>query len=481
MIEGLAQLSDAQRQQAMRRWQVLAPHLEDGVPLTRAALQAGVPLRSARRWLQRYRTAGLQGLVRAPRQATGRKTDAQLVRAIEAMALGKPRPSLASITRRAAELAAVQGLSPVSYTTVRDIVNGLGPAMLTLAHDGPVVFRDSFELVYRRRADRPNAMWQADHTQLDIRVINTDERTVRPWLTAVLDDHSRAVPGYTVSVGAPSALNTSLALRQAIWTKADPAWPMCGLPDVLYADHGSDFISDHLAQVAAGCKFQIVHSTVARPQGRGKVERLFGTINTELLAELPGHLIKGKPAAAPALTLAQLDAAIHTFITGTYHRRVHSELGISPLDAWIGDGWLPRVPDSLEDLDLLLATVAKPRTVARDGISFQGLRYMHPALAAYVKEPVVIRYDPRDITEIRVFYKGQFLCKAVSPEHATETFGLKDIQAARRAYRKRLRDQINERITTVTDYLPEVSGPARSTESPPSQPPARRLRAYYED
>ena len=396
------------------------------------------------------------------------------------MALCKPRSSLAAITRRAAQYAAAEGLAPVSYTTVRQIVADLGPAMLTLAHDGPVAFRDTFELVYRRRAQRPNAMWQADHTELDVHVVNTDGRTVRPWLTVVLDDHSRAVPGYTVALGAPSALNTSLALRQAIWTKADPGWPMCGLPEVLYADHGSDFISEHLTQVAIGLKFQIVHSCVGRPQGRGKIERFFGTINTELLADLPGHLVHGKPATTPALTLAQLDTAVHRFITGIYHRRVHSEIGASPLDAWISDGWLPRMPDSLEELDLLLATVAKPRTVQRDGISFQGLRYLHPALAAYVREPVTIRYDPRDITEIRVFHKGQFLCKAVSPEHATETFGLKDIQAARRAYRQRLRQQINERILTVTDYLPALDDPASAPEPPP-QPARRPLRAYYEE
>jgi len=54
----------------------------------------------------------------------------------------------------------------------------------------------------------------------------------------VIDDHSRVVAGYMVFLGAPSALNTSLALRQAIWRKADPAWPVCGIPDVLYVDHG---------------------------------------------------------------------------------------------------------------------------------------------------------------------------------------------------------------------------------------------------
>ncbi|MFF7941810.1 hypothetical protein ACFZC5_19015 [Nocardia gamkensis] len=130
--------------------------------------------------------------------------------------------------------------------------------------------------------------------------------------------------GYTL--GALSALNTSLALRQAIWTKPDPAWPMCGVPEILYVDHGSDFISDHLAQVAADLKFAIVHSTVARPRGRGKVERLFGSINTELLTELPGHLDHGKPVTAPTLSLRQLDEAIRRYRprgAGVHRRTEH--------------------------------------------------------------------------------------------------------------------------------------------------------------
>jgi putative transposase len=34
-----------------------------------------------------------------------------------------------------------------------------------------------------------------------------------------------------------------LALRQAIWRKEDPRWIVCGIPDVLYTDNGSDFTS----------------------------------------------------------------------------------------------------------------------------------------------------------------------------------------------------------------------------------------------
>jgi hypothetical protein len=44
---------------------------------------------------------------------------------------------------------------------------------------------------------------------------------------------------------------------------------------------------------------------------------------------------------------------------------------MSPKTAWIGEGWLPRMPDSLDQLDGLLLTVPKNRIVQRDGIHFK--------------------------------------------------------------------------------------------------------------
>ena len=44
-----AALSEDRRSQAMARLAVLRPHLDDGVPLTRTAAAAGVPLRTAQR------------------------------------------------------------------------------------------------------------------------------------------------------------------------------------------------------------------------------------------------------------------------------------------------------------------------------------------------------------------------------------------------------------------------------------------------
>ena len=43
------------------RMAVLGPHVHDGVPLLQAASAAGVPLRTAQRWLTAYLTQGAIG------------------------------------------------------------------------------------------------------------------------------------------------------------------------------------------------------------------------------------------------------------------------------------------------------------------------------------------------------------------------------------------------------------------------------------
>ncbi len=468
----------------MARFRVLRSHTERGVPLPRAAQAAGVGLRTVERWLAQYRADGLTGLVRRTREDRGRRRlPVEAVDLIEGLFLKKPRPSAAAVYRRVLTLCKERDWASPSYSTVYAIISRLDPGLITLAHEGPARFRDKFELVHRHRARRPNAIWQTDHTQLDLLIRDASGKPVRPWLTTVIDDHSRALAGYSVFVDAPSAFQTSLALRQAIWRKADPLWAVCGIPDVLYVDHGSDFTSKHLEQVAVDLHFELVYSTIARPQGRGKIERLFGTLNTELLPELPGYLKHGKPATEPKLSLAELDRNIGTFLVGTYNARTHREIRLAPQTAWSGDGWLPRMPNSLEDLDLLLISVAKARTVHRDGIHFQGIRYMDPTLAAYVKEAVTIRYDPRDVAEIRVFHRNRFLCRAVSPEHCGQAITLKDIQAARSNHRRALRGQIRERVTPVTEFLAPHTTAAMTPAPKPTatEPPKPKLRTYRED
>ena len=75
---------------------------------------------------------------------------------------------------------------------------------------------------------------------------------------------------------------------------------MCGIPDVLYTDNGSDFTSQHLEQVSADLKIRLVFSIPGKPRGRGRIERFFSTVNEMFLCELEGYApaggaVRGKP------------------------------------------------------------------------------------------------------------------------------------------------------------------------------------------
>jgi putative transposase len=477
----LTGLAARDRARALDRFRVLRPHLDDGVPLAAVARTAGVPLRTLERWTQRYRTRGLVGLAHAPRADRGRRRfPAEVIGLIEGLALRRPPPTAAAIHRQLLGIAAQQGWPAPSYRTVCAVVHALDPGLVTLAHDGTKAYRERFDLVHRREADGPNAIWQADHTQLDLWVRDERERPAKPRLSVILDDHSRAVAGYRLGFAAPTALQTALALRDAIRQKTDPQWHVCGIPATFYTDHGADFTSMHLEQVAADLKMVLVFSTIGQPRGRGRIERFFQTVTQLFLCTLPGYTPPGSPPAVPVLTLAELDDRLRRFLLDDYHHRIHGETRVAPQARWEAGGFLPRLPESADQLDLLLLTVAKTRRVQRDGIRFQGFRYLDPNLAAYVGEWVTIRYDPGDLAELRIYHRDRFLCRAICPELAGTTIGLKDLERARNARRRDLRTRLGERADLVERLLAVHAEPP-PVSVPAVPPPARRLKRYLNE
>jgi putative transposase len=481
-VKPLTELPDKARDQASDRFQMLRPHLEDGLALRAVAQDAGVPFRTAQRWVAQYHKHGLAGLARKERQDRGsrRTVSPRLLNVIEGLALERPRLPMRSISRQVGQLAELLGEAKPSYWMVCDIVRELPKGLVTLAHEGGKVYSEAFDLVHRREATGPNAIWQADHTQLNILVSREGSSAAKPWLTVVLDDYSRAVAGYYLAFDPPSALRTSLALRQAIWRKEDPRWVVCGIPEMLYTDNGTDFTSRHMEQVAADLKMRLSFSIPGKPRGRGRIERFFKTVEEMFLCDQDGYLLRSR--RKPSLTLAQLEQQFRTFLLQVYHRTASAGIAGPPIERWESQGFVPRMPESLEQLDLLLMYAVRSRRVRPDGIHFERLRYLSPTLAAYVGEEVTVRYDPRDMGEIRVFYQDKFLCRAISADLAGEAVPLREILRARNQRRQQLRTALRDRQQAV-DTLLEMRRGSGSEEthvkpSVPARPCPPALRRY---
>jgi putative transposase len=150
-------------QTALVRWQILRRHIEDGVPLTTLAAHEGIGLRTLQRWHAGHKRDGIAGLATTNRGTTQRRSTPELVALVEGLALVKPPLPIATIARKANRVASDHNWRPLSYSTVRSITTGLDPGMRTLAQQGTAAYRDTYELVWRHRAEHPNATWQADH------------------------------------------------------------------------------------------------------------------------------------------------------------------------------------------------------------------------------------------------------------------------------------------------------------------------------
>ncbi len=483
----LTSLSEEQRAEAYARFELLRPALEEGVSQAQVARTHQLSKSAVQRWVKRYREQGLAGLVTTARKDKGksRRLPEQAITLVEGLALQTPPRSAAAMHRQVTEIAKAQGWKPPSYERVRQIIKNLDPALRTLAHQGAAAYREEFDLLYRREATHANAMWQADHTPLDVWLLDEAGKPAKPYLTAIEDDCSRMIVGYRLSFQPATALTTALTLRQAIWRKEDPRWSACGIPSVFYTDHGSDFTSKHLEQVAADIRMELVFSEKGVPRGRGKVERFFRSVDQLFLQDVPGYAPKGYTETQATLTLAAFEQRFRTWLLEAYHRRVHSETECQPKERWEKGGFVPRMPTSLEQLDLLLLTVAKTRRVQQDGIHFQNHRYMDITLASFVKEEVLIRYDPADMGEIHVFYQDRFLCRAICAELSDRKVSLKEIEKARTERRKQVRAGLSTRAAMVNRYVELHQEPPPAPKTVVAEPAAAstrpRLKRYIND
>ncbi len=111
------------------------------------------------------------------------------------------------------------------------------------------------------------------------------------------------------------------------------------------------------------------------------------------------------------------------------------------------------------------------------------MRYLDPTLAAYVREEVLIRYDPADLAEIRVYHQDPFLCRAVCADLAGETVGLKEIVRARNRRPRDLQGQRAAREAVVEALLAlRRSDPTEGTSpTSPSAPPKASLKRYINE
>lgn len=294
----------------------------------------------------------------------------------------------------------IQQLTIPSRASVYRMIKKLDKYIVTSARHGKKEAEQQFRVagkgpITRLILERA----EIDHTPLDI--IVTDDRTNiaigRPYLTAILDTHSRLPLALEIGFEPPSELSVIRAIKQAIWPKTkllenleniENTWPAFGIPMLLVCDNGLEFHSKQLRRVCEELNIELMFCPKHTPQYKGRVERFLGTLNRQVSQRIKGTTFSNiverneyDSVNNASITLANLKEIIYMWLIDVYSQSIHSSLNATPVDVWQkGLAHIePRLPADQEEFDILCCKEFE-RKINHTGIIFKRLFYNSESL-----------------------------------------------------------------------------------------------------
>ena len=238
--------------------------------------------------------------------------------------------------------------------------------------------------------DKVNTLWQADLSHGPLVPING--RMKKTFLIAFIDDCSRLVP-YAQFFSSEKFDGLREVTKEALIRR--------GKPSIIYADNGKIYRSDTLQYACAQLGITLAHTQPYDPKSKGKIERLFKTIQTRFYPLLLND---------PVNSLEELNERFWRWLEEDYHRRPHASLeGKTPHEVF--QSQLDCIT-FLEDLSILETVFLKraERKVKQDGtITLEKRLYEVPS--EYIGQRIEIRMDDRNVY---VFEDGKKVAEAIA-------------------------------------------------------------------
>ncbi len=250
-------------------------------------------------------------------------------------------------------------------------------------------------------------------------------RRTRVWVSAAIDAATRCIIALRILKTAPNHESALATLRMAISNKraiaeaagCKSSWDMEGTPRLVCVDTGASWYSDEFRMACADLGIEVMYPPAGMPQFRARIERVFGTIHTQLIARFDGRtfaniLIKGEydAAAHAIMDVEQLERLMIRYIVDVYHNTEHNGLGgETPGNAWkrLRADWGVRPAPDADELRHIFGTPVE-RLIHNEGIHSLGSFYRSPELHALRRsmgdkqKRVMIRVDQLNIGEISV-------------------------------------------------------------------------------
>ncbi len=321
-----------------------------------------------------------------------------------------------------------------SYTTfTRRVKSDIPEAVEVLGREGQKAFRDRCAPYIRRTYESmaSNEWWIADNHTFDVITQGDNGQRHRLHLTAFFDARSGIFTGCYVTLN-PSSQATLIALRKGILKY--------GIPENIYVDNGSEFLTFDIGgrghrkrkpkdgqerfeppPVFERLGIKMTNALVRNAKAKiierrfrdvkDHLSRLFETYTGGNVLEKPerlkGVLKNGEIPLDSTFTEAVEELLDWYFNQQPYGGEVIADRGKPRQQVYNENLYTKRVAGA-EDLSLMLMRSARPQKVTRRGVHLdiagQRLDYWNDdMLMNLLGKQVYFRYDPDDLSEVRVY------------------------------------------------------------------------------
>lgn len=380
---------------------------------------------SVAKWIRRYQQSGPNGLIGSANSGNrtirlGVEVERIVAEAIKLVYLQREKHSARDVrdhvVGRLSDLGLCGAREDIHVPTLRTIqrrLKQLDPYVVTRAQRGEEAAHRLLRAAGRSiKAHAILSIVEADTHTLDVMIVDPDTKEVlgRPFLTCMIDVHTRAIVGTYVSLFPPSAV-TSLAAFKDMLTRYGRGLPG-GVPAQLCPDNGIEFKNSAFSRLCQALSVTLTPSQVREPNGKPHIERFFGTITNDLIQKLSGTTFSNpaqrgdyESEKRARFTLAEVRSFIDEWIERHYHRSVHARTGRAPICAWEEQvAILP--PLTLAEIDVnALARRPVQRSIVHGRVRCAGLEYFSPALAtieAQGNDRVIVLIDDLDLNSVLI-------------------------------------------------------------------------------
>jgi putative transposase len=410
------------------------------------AKETNISIATLYRWLSRFKAYGVvSSLVpRKPGWKEGNKRITHVIEdiidsAIKSVYLTQQRSRVHKTVQEVRRVCSLRGINAPAGNTVRERIKAIPERVRLRARGESEKAKNKYTPTPGRfpNADAPLQVVQIDHTPVDIILVDDEYRLPigKPWITLAIDVYSRLVTGYYVSFDPPSETSVAMCVAHSICPKdewlllndVNAEWPVWGKPRTIHVDNGAEFRSGNFRNSCLMHDINLEFRPVRVPNYGGHIERLLGTFLFEV-HDLPGTTFSSIKERAgydsdkhSAMTKSEFETWLAGLICRVYHKRIHAELGVTPLRQWeigifgndrvVGVGLPPRPADRFT---LLLDFMpCEKRTVQTSGVTIDRFTYYADVLRPWINSPdpddpskkrkFIFRYDPRDISKLWFF------------------------------------------------------------------------------